>query len=350
MVERCPDKTEVEGSIPSTRTKMSYELFFYIFLLVVGVIALIKSGFYVVRSLISIAHFLNISEFSAAFILMAIATSLPELGIGVNAALNKAPLISLGNILGANILVLSFVFGLMILIDGNFKIKKHSPAHSSWLNFFLAISPIVFLFDGELSRLDGLILISLFGVNLARLFKFKAIFHNHHRFWPSFVSHFENRPDGLKISYFFKNLLIFVVSVGILLFSAYLIVRSVNAVSLRFGLPQMLIGIFAVALGTTLPELSFGIKAALSRHEEMSLGNLLGTVVFNSTWILGIVSLISPIKITEPISFWISAVTMVLVIFLANLFLKSRDSLNRWEGAFLILIYLVFVVVQIIWR
>ncbi|MEK7549234.1 MAG: sodium:calcium antiporter [Patescibacteria group bacterium] len=328
---------------------MSYELFFYIFLLVIGVIVLIKSGFYVVRSLIDIAHFLNVSEFSTAFILMAVATSLPEFGIGINAALNKAPLISLGNILGGNILVLSFVLGLIILIDGNFKIKKHSPAHSSWFNFFLAISPIVFLFDGELSRFDGLILISLFGINLARLFKFRAIFH-HHRFLPSFISHFKNRPDGLKLNYFFKNLLIFIVSTGILLLSAYLIVKSVNTVSLKLGFPQMLIGIFAVALSTTLPELSFGIKAALSRHEEMSLGNLLGTTVFNSTWILGIVSLISPIKITEPISFWISAVTMVLVVFLANLFLKARDSLNRWEGALLILIYLVFVAVQIIWR
>src|SRR3989344_8136464 len=192
---------------------MSYELFFYIFLLAAGVVALVKSGFYAVRSLIGIPHFLNVSEFSMAFIVMAAAASLPEFGVGINAAFNKTPLISLGNILGANILVLSFVFGLMILIDGNFKIKKHSPAHSSWLNFFLAVSPIILLFDGELSRLDGLILIFLFGVNLARLFKFRAIFH-HHRFWPSFVNYFEKRPDGLSASYFLKNLMIFVVLVA----------------------------------------------------------------------------------------------------------------------------------------
>ena len=78
----------------------------------------------------------------------------------------------------------------------------------------------------------------------------------------------------------------------------------------------------------------------------MSLGNLLGTVVFNSTLILGIVSLISPIRIENGVSFWVSAGVMILIIFLANLFLKTRDSLNRLEGLLLILIYFVFAIIS----
>ncbi|MEK7657999.1 MAG: sodium:calcium antiporter [Patescibacteria group bacterium] len=321
-----------------------YELYFNILLIAVGIFALIKSGAYVVKALINIAHFLKISEFTLSFILMAAATSLPELGIGLNAAFNNTPLISLGNILGANILVLSLILGAMILIEGNLTLKKHSPAHSSWFNFFLAISPVILLIDGDLSRFDGLILIALFVLNLGRLLKFREIF-NHHR-----VKHFlngdEHRLADLNTSFFLKNLFIFILAIGVLLLSSYLIVKGVEIFSLKLGIPEILIGIFIVALSTTLPELSFGIKAILSRRNEMSLGNLLGTVVFNSTLILGIVSLISPIRIENGVSFWVSAGVMILIIFLANLFLKTRDSLNRLEGLLLILIYFVFAIIS----
>ncbi len=312
--------------------------------MVIGIFAIIRSGFYVVRSLVNLARFLKVSEFTLSFILMAAATSLPEFGIGINAAFNDASLISLGNILGANILVLSLILGVMILIEGKLMLKKHSSAHSSWFNFFLTISPIILLIDGNLSRFDGLILIALFILNLNRLLKFKEIF-NHHR-----IRHFadENkyRPNDLNTIYFFKNLFIFISAIGILLFASYLIVKEVEIFSLKFGIPEMLAGIFIIALGTTLPELSFGIKAILSRHGEMSLGNLLGTTVFNSTLILGTVSLISPIKIEDGVSFWIGAGAMILTVFLANLFLKTRDSLNRLEGLLLIFIYFVFAIIS----
>ncbi len=124
---------------------MTYELYFNILLIVIGIFALIKSGAYVVKSLINIAHFLNVSEFTLSFILMAFATTLPEFSIGISASLNKQPLISLGNIFGSNILNLTLILGLITLIAGKITIDEKDKIHKSWLNFFLAISPIIVL-------------------------------------------------------------------------------------------------------------------------------------------------------------------------------------------------------------
>lgn len=327
---------------------MSYEISFNLLLIAVGIFLLLRSGFYVINSLVNIARFLRLSEFTVSFILMASATSLPEFGIGLNSALSGNPLISLGNILGANILVLSFVLGFMILINGNLALKKHSPAHSSWLNFFMAISPVILFFDETLSRFDGFLLMGIFAFNLMRLMKFRATFARHHHFWSGFIERFKNHPAKLNFGFFLKNLTFFCLAVGVLLFSAFLTVKGIKNISSVFSISQIVIGLFVLALSTTLPELSFGIRAVLSRREEMSLGNLLGTSVFNSTLILGMVSFISPIKIQADISFLTSVVAMVLVVFLANLFLKTRDSLNRFEGAILIFVYLVFAAVQLI--
>ncbi len=326
---------------------MSYDLVVNLLLIVIGIFVLIRSGIYIVKSLVAIAHFLNVSEFTLSFILMAFATTLPEFAIGVNAAVNNQPLISLGNILGANILNLSLTLGLITLIAGKLTIKSYSLAHRSWFNFALGISPILFAIDGEISKIDGLALIILFFLHISRLFHLREIFHHKKNFWLSLVNNFGHRPDGLGIKYFFKNLFIFIAGAGLLLLSANLAVKGAKAISLDLGVSEIIIGIFIVALGTTLPEIVFGIRAAISKNKELSLGNLFGATVFNSTWILGVVSLISPIKIQMSLSFWISAATMILVLFLANLFLSTRGEITKREGIGLILIYILFVAFQI---
>ncbi len=330
---------------------MDYEIVFNFLILAFAGFILIRAGVFVMKSLVSIAHFLNVSEFTLAFILMSFVTTLPEFAIGINSAFAGEPLISLGNIFGANILNLSLVLGLVALISkSTLVINRSSPSHhnKAWITFFIGISPVILLLDLELSRLDGFILIIIFFLYLARLFHLKEIFEHRKSFWVSFMHYFENRSNRLSIKYFFKNLLIFIVSIGVILVSAFFVVDSAEIISLRIGISELLIGVFVIAFGTTLPELSFGIRASLGKHGGLSLGNLFGATAFNSTWILGLVALISPIKIIEPTSFWVSAIAMVLILFLANFFLRTRDRISRCEGAALVGVYGLFVVAQIV--
>lgn len=322
---------------------------FDLLLIAVGVFILIRSGVYIVHSLVKIAEFLKVPEFILSFVLMAFATTLPEFAIGINAALKGEPLISLGNILGANILTLGLTLGLVALISGRLMIAgppKGVAATHHWFTLLLGSAPLILLIDGKLTRFEGLILILLFLLYITRSFHLRQVFDHRKSFWPSHFHLLEPSFSALKD--FFKNLTIFAVASGFLLFSAFLIVSSAKALSLRIGISEFLVGALIVALGTTLPELSFGIRAAVSGRGELALGNLFGAAAFNATWILGIVALISPINIQTPLFFFVGAGFMMLVLFLANLFLQTRQSISRREGLVLILTYLVFLIVQLI--
>ena len=143
--------------------------------------------------------------------------------------------------------------------------------------------------------------------------------------------------------------MIFSLASGFLLLSSSIIISSIEKISFKVGVSELLLSIFIVALGTSLPELFFGIKAILSKNYGLSLGNLYGASVFNSTWILGLTALIYPIKIIETNSYYFTAATMILVLFLANLFLWTFKKISRREGIVLLLIYLSFLIIQIIY-
>ncbi len=326
---------------------MSYEIAFYLLFLALAVAVLIRSGVYIVHALVGIAHFLNISEFTLSFILMAIATSLPELGVGINAALSGNPIISLGNIIGANIVVLSLVLGLILVFVGKMKVNSDISAKAHWFNFALAISPFPLLYDGVLSRFDGAFLMALFAVNVTVLMRARALHPSEPHVWESLLRHFSRaQQHGLAFHGFIKDILVFTVAMGFLLGSSFFVVYAAEHISFAFDISPLFVGIFIVAIGTTLPELTFGVKAALSHHGELSLGNLFGTVVFNSTWILGMVALLQPIVVSDHFSFWISAAYMALVVLCAHVFLRTGYALTRKEGVFLILLYFFFVFIQ----
>jgi len=148
------------GFIPSI-------IYFIIFALI-----LMVSGIYLVRSLSKIARFLGLSEFSAAFIIMSFASSIPELLLGITSALNQSSSLSLGNVIGANIMTSTLVAGIIILTSKGIKIKSQKIGKSA---YFMLASIIVlitlFIIGKELSRIDGFILLILFGFNTYYIFK-----------------------------------------------------------------------------------------------------------------------------------------------------------------------------------
>ena len=121
------------------------------------------SAFALTKSLIRIAAFLKLSEFTAAFIIMALSTSLPELFVGITSAINKNPALSLGNVIGANISDLTLVLGFAVIVAKGIKVNRKSIRKDSFFMFLIAILPIILMILGKgISRLDGVILISVF--------------------------------------------------------------------------------------------------------------------------------------------------------------------------------------------
>ncbi len=295
-------------------------------------IVLIVSGSLLVKSLSKIARFLRISEFSAAFIIMALATSMPELFVGISSALSGTPSLSLGNVIGANILNLTLITGIIILVSKEIKTGKKISKDANFMLGAILLIIILYILGRSLSRIDGVILICFFAANAYRVLKKRK----------EYAKKMEN---GIVNKNKFLYLLIFLAALIGLIISSNYVVKYASLLAIDLNLPKILIGLFLLSIATTLPELVFGISASKLEHKEMSIGDQIGTIVVNSTLILGIVSIISPIQ-AEFLPFLISSLFMFICAFIFLTFISTGRKLETLEGISLILIYVLFVIIE----
>lgn len=309
----------------------------YIALFLISVLVLVKSGSVAVKCLVAISRYLKISEYVLAFILMALATSLPEFFVGINSALSKASVLSLGNIIGSNIVNLSLILGVVVIFAKGIKIESKIAKRDAWIVFFISILPLLLLIDKNLSQADGVILLIVFIWYLKHILKDKETFRKRMNHVASTIEEFRK---------FAKNLVIFVVAIAILLISSWGVVKTATLIAEGLELPLVLIGLILVAIGTSLPELVFGIKAVITKHEGMNLGNLIGSTVMNSTLILGITALIYPIRIENFNMILIGGLFMIFIVLIVNFFIATREKISWKEGVALIGLYVAFLIIE----
>ena len=294
---------------------------------------LILSGYLLVKTLSKIAVFLKLSEFIIAFIIMAFATSIPELFVGISSAISKNPALSLGNVIGSNIVDLTFIIGIAVILARGIKINKEVRKDSLYM-FLIALIPIILMLIGNgLSRIDGVVLVSIFG------FYSWNVLVNRRRFKKTL----ENNIKKLDI---ILSTVLFLFSLVLLFYSAKYIVKYATLLSIELALPPIIIGLFLLAIGTSLPELVFETSAVLHKHSELALGDVIGSVVVNSTLVLGVTALIYPIT-ANFILFFSSAVFMAVATFLFLTFVYSGNKLDWREGISLIVIYILFIITEL---
>lgn len=267
-----------------------------------------------------------------SFILMAFATSIPELFVGVSAALKNQPIISLGNVLGSNIVNLSLILGISVLLVRKIKIESKTIRNDFLYSAVIGLLPFALIVDGVLSKIDGAILLVVFAVYLYFLFRRRRLFHG-----STEENHF---LKGCSL-----NLFIFLVSVATLIISANYVVTYGTKVALDLQIPVILVSLFLIALGTSLPELVFSVMTVAEKR-EMTLGNLLGSTIMNASLVLGITALITPIVILN-FSFLIKGIVALGLIFLVLLFaVNTKKELGRMTAILLLVIYLGFIVFE----
>lgn len=290
--------------------------------------------------MVRIAQVLEWSSFLTAFVLMAFATSLPELFVGLSSAFHKIPQLSFGNVIGANILNLTLGIAVVVLVAGGLKVKKGIARRDALFTSFIAFLPILLMLDGQVSRVDGIVLL------LALAFYLKRLFGQKQRLVKVFNDKF--KKDWTQLKLFLKDVAIFFAGMSLLLLSAEGVVRSAKFFAGAINLPLVVTGIIFVSLGTVLPELTFGIKAIAMGHREMALGNFMGTVVVNSTLILGVVSLISPLKIPNFSPYFVGILFTVIVALIFAAFIRTDLKITKKEALILLGIYALFLVFQLL--
>lgn len=315
--------------------------------LIAAIAVLIISGKWVVRSVGVLARAFRVSEYVISFVLLAFATSLPELSVGINAALSGVPELSLGDILGTNIINVTLVMGAVAVVGGSVRLRDYEHFRQNRLFQLAAVlAPLILLLDGTLSRIDGVFLLGLFVFVLIRLLDIDDRILGRKILRPHLAPHVgHSATTRLEL---WKYGVVLVLSATALLGATYVIVSAAKTAAIALAIPAILIGVLVVATVTSLPELSIGIRSALRGHGGIALGDIFGAASINATFTLGVVAIISPIVLDDLRVVWIGIGFSVVVFSFIFLFLHTKQSLSRGEGCVLISCFVLFVLAQVL--
>ena len=293
--------------------------------LILGVVCAGIGGELFVRGAVGLAHWARISPGIIGATVAALATSSPELSVSINAALAGKPQIALGDALGSNIVNVALILGLALVISG-----IQSPRDSIKRDFPVAllipiITGVLFL-DGELSRVDGFLMLSMFLAWLvatiieARKQRSAAeVVLGEHRGW--------------------RVVLSCVVGLAFLVAAGNLIVAGARGIAIAFGIDEFVIGVTIVAVGTSVPELATTVIAKLRGHEEVGLGTILGSNIYNGIFVVAVAAIIHPITIA-----WREVVVTLAFGLVALVFAYPARTgfIERRRGVFLLVLYAAY--------
>lgn len=315
-----------------------------LFLIFLFSFLLIKAVDVLIINLKRLAESTWLGEFFITSFILALATSLPELFVGISAAIEGSPTLSLGNVIGSNIADLSLVIGGAALLGGGLSVSGVFLKRDVFYAFLAGAAPMVLLYDRSLSRLDGVILLALYG-----FYNFSVLSHRVEEVAEErggeegsirkIIRRFNHIPSTKQM----KALGWIFLGAALLLFSADMLVRAATSLALGLNLPILLIGLVLVAVGTSLPELAFEVKAVREKKPRMVFGDLLGSIVANGTLVIGVTALISPFSVRAFADYLLATMAYVTVFGLFYFFIRTKRKLERWEGAFLLGFYLAFV-------
>jgi cation:H+ antiporter len=305
-----------------------------VLIFILSVAVLVFSGSLLVRSLSKIAQILKWNEFVVAFVIMAAATSIPELFVGIDSALNNISELALGTIIGSNVIKLSLAVGLVVLLGGPLVIERATVLRNSLITSVYALLPLLLILDGDISRIDGAVLL------LSFLFYMNWLFDARERFtktYNSYDSQGETRSHGL-----IKNSVIFVVGALLLVASSEAVILTAKFFTNYFALSLGIVGLLLLGIGTALPEVYFSVKSAISGHKGLILGNLMGGVVVTSSFVLGITALISPIEVPDFSPYAAARLFLLVSTLTFFFFVRTRHTISRKEGVILLSIYIMY--------
>jgi len=324
-------------------------VFFYILIFVVGLWMILKSSDLIIKKLSNISVILGVSKFSVSFFLMAFATTLPEFGVAISAVISGSSYIAVGNAIGTNIVNLSLILGLVAIISGGVSLGNRVISKRERLSTLVtSVTPVLFLMDGYLSRTDGIIFLLLFGFHMWWLVREKRGGSKIEKTKEELAQeHIIKRHPIFGTGKVFKEIFVFVLFAVLLVGGSYAVVSSSSYVADFIGIPDILIGFFLLAIGTSLPELFFAIRASEKHSGDLAVGDLFGSSAINSSWILGIVGVMSPGAIGDSLVLWVGIFMMIVISLLASFFAKTKGGISRKEGYLLVFVYIIFLIIQI---
>lgn len=300
----------------------------YYLALGLGVLCAWLGGELFVRGVVSLGHWARLPSRIIGVTLAAFATSSPELSVSVNSAMAGVPHLALGDALGSNVVNIGLILALALLISG-----IQTSFTSIRRDFFIALlTPLligVLAWDGQLSWLDSLILLGSFLIWLGVVI------------WEAQQHRNATETDVSAQEQSWQSVLLTIIGLAFLIVAGRLIVSSAKSIALAAGIDEFVIGATIVAVATSTPELATTVISKLRGHDELGLGNILGSNIFNGLLIVAVATSIAPISIVYSelvVGLIFGIITTVAV------FPSPSGFIGRKRSVLLLLIYAVYVV------
>ena len=293
--------------------------------LIVGVISAGLGGELFVRGVVGLAHWARISPGIIGATVAAFATSSPELSVSINAAMAGKPQIAPGDALGSNVVNVALILGLALVVSG-IQSSPDSVRRDFPVALLIPIITGVLFLDGELSRFDGVLMLSLFFAWLAA----------------AIIEARKQRSAAELVLGERRAWLIGLLCVGglmLLIAAGHLIVTGARGIAMAFSIDPFVIWATVVAVGTSVPEPATTVTATLRGHDEIGLGTILGSNIFNGMFIVAVASIIHPITVA-----WREvAITLVFGLVVLGFSFPTRTGfIERRRGVLLLVLYAAY--------
>ena len=300
---------------------------------IVGFLLLIFGGNWLLKSAVSLSLRLKIPKIVIGMTVVSFATSAPELIVSVQSAIDGFPDLALSNVIGSNIANLGLVLGVTLLIA---KIDVKKSFYTIDWPMMSAASLVLFFFvydDLSITRGEGVILFLLLIIFLVFLLKFQK------------QAVIDEMPEDDEILSDYQTLLFFLIGAVSLWGGSEVLILGATKLALEFGVSERLIGITIISVGTSIPELAASVIAILKKEKAISIGNLIGSNMFNIMAVLGITAMVTPVsvmdsKLVSVDLYWMLGISFLI---LPMVFLPKKMRLDQKEGLILLVVYTIFI-------
>ena len=300
-----------------------------------GIILLSHGGDILTKSSVDLSLKFSVPKIIIGMTVVSFATSAPELIVSLNATLNGFSNFALGNVIGSNIANIGLVLGIIIIIYPITLQQRFYTSDFPLLMLSTFLFYLLLITGNKISRVEGIIFLLTISLILIYLFLYQK----------KSISEFSDVGDVSRIS-ITKSIFYVLFSGSLLWLGSETLIKSAISVANKYEISERVISVTMVAIGTSIPELAASVVAAIKKQNDLSIGNLIGSNIFNLLVVIGITSTVLPIeKIDSKIIFndmlW---VILFSAIILPLAYLKRRNILTRKKGIILLTLYLIFII------
>jgi len=278
---------------------------------------------------------LKLSPFAFSFVFLGILTSIPEFSVGIQAVVDHDADIFVGNLLGGIVVLFLLVIPLLAICGNGISLKHEMDNKLLLATMGVILAPSILIFDKKVTNIEGVLLLALYGFLVYLIERKHGIFNK-------YTEHLLTMK-----AYSYIDLLKILGGIGIVFVASNLIVEKTMYFADIFTISPFYIGLIIIAIGTDLPELTLAIRSVVSGKKELAMGDYIGAASV-STFLFGLFTLLHNGEVLTISNFFVTFIFISLALGMFYFFFQTKNYISRLNGIFLVLLYIVFLITEVI--